>query len=318
MMASYKAIDYRIRPAKYAERLMIAEVAGRLRFHDVWTYRYVGLGSIYFTDFKLMHRALGISSMVSIEAETCDRERFDWNRPYATIDMHYGSTDAILPNLDWTPPSIVWLDYDGQISRSKLLDIEFLVRHAAPGSLLVFSLNCETPSPTGYEPGSDFVDALRAMVGVEVVDPSLKHEDLQGWSAAKVYRRIIASAIEGALASFNSLEASPQLFRRWRQVLNIEYKDGARMLTVGGIVYEARQEELYRSGAFEKLIFYRDAKDPYRIEVPRLTLKEMAHLENVVMHPPEEVLNPSWLTAKERRYYIQLYRYLANFVPVEM
>lgn len=318
MSGSYTKIDYRLRPAKYAERLMVAEVAGRLRFHDVRSYRYVGLGSIYFTDFKLMHRALGISSMVSIEAEEDDRERFDWNKPYSTIEMLYGTTDAVLPGLDWTPPSIVWLDYDGQLSQSKLLDVDLLLRKAAPGSLLLFSINAEPPSPPGRAPGSDLVDNLRAMVGTERVDPGLRREDLQGWAAARTYRRIIAATIEAALASANALIAAAGKRRLWRQLVNIEYSDNARMLTVGGVVHEADQEEAYRAGAFDRLGYFRDDEAAFRIEVPKLTLKEMAHLERSVMHPPEEVVDPTWLKPKERLQYLQLYRYLPNFVPAEI
>jgi hypothetical protein len=318
MTASYKKIDYRLRPAKHAERLMVAEVASRLRFHDVRSYRYVGLGSIYFTDFKLMHRALGISAMVSIEAEEDDRERFDWNRPYGTIEMQYGTTDAVLPGLDWSAPSIVWLDYDDQLSQSKLVDIDLLLRKAAPGSLLLFSVNAEPPSPPGHAPAGDLLAALRAMVGNERVDPALCREDLQGWAAARAYRRIMAAIAEAALASQNALIAAPEKRRRWQQVLNIEYKDGARMLTIGGIVYEAEQEDAYRAGAFERLGFFRDGETAFRIEVPRLTLKEMAHLERSVMHPPDEVAEPTWLTPKERRQYLQLYRYLPNFVPADI
>ncbi len=318
MTASYKKIDYRLRPAKHAERLMVAEAVGRLRFHDVRSYRYIGLGSIYFTDFKLMHRAHGIASMISIEAEEDDQERFDWNRPYSTIEMRFGTTDAILPSLDWSFPSIVWLDYDDQLSQTKLLDIELLIRNAASGSFLLFSVNAETPAPPGYQRGTDFVNALRTMVGSERVDPGLKHEDLQGWSAARVYRRIMLASVQAALASTNALISTPERRRRWRQILNIEYKDGARMLTIGGVIYEEKDEESYRAGAFDKLGFFRDGADSYRIEVPRLTLKEMAHLERSVMNAPEEVLDLPWLTPKERKHYLQLYRYFPNFVPVEV
>lgn len=318
MTASYKKIDYRLRPAKYVERLMIAELATRLRFHDVRSYRYVGLGSIFFTDFKLMHRALGIGSMISIEAEERDRERFDWNRPYDTIEMRYGTTDAVLPAMSWAEPSIVWLDYDDQISQSKLQDVDLLLRSAQPGSLLLFSINAEHPSPEGHRDGDDFVAALRSMVGPERVDPALRHEHLQGWSAAKVYRRIINAAAEASIATSNALIGDPQRHRRWQQLVNIEYQDGARMLTIGGIVYEAHQEHALVAGAFDKLGFHRDGEAAFRIGVPKLTLKEMGHLEKSAMKEPAEVQELAWLKPKDRSQFLELYRYLPNFVPAEI
>ncbi|WP_412549856.1 O-methyltransferase [Sinorhizobium meliloti] len=46
MPASYREIDYRIRPGKHAERLMMVEAFRHLRFGTVASYQYVGLGSV--------------------------------------------------------------------------------------------------------------------------------------------------------------------------------------------------------------------------------------------------------------------------------
>ena len=62
LSGSYNAIDYRLRPAKHAERAMLVEAAARLRFSDLQNYRYVGFGSIYFSDFEIFHKVLGIKS----------------------------------------------------------------------------------------------------------------------------------------------------------------------------------------------------------------------------------------------------------------
>jgi len=67
MTASYQLIDYSVRPAKFAERKMLSEMLGRLKvFGSLETYRYIGFGSIWFSDCVLFHRALGIEHMVSI------------------------------------------------------------------------------------------------------------------------------------------------------------------------------------------------------------------------------------------------------------
>ena len=87
MAASYREIDYRIRPAKYAERLMMVEAFRRLRFGSIESYQYVGLGSVYFSDFSLIHRTLGISKMVSIEKNEEDKSRFIENAPFSCIEL---------------------------------------------------------------------------------------------------------------------------------------------------------------------------------------------------------------------------------------
>ena len=67
-MAGKPKLDYRLRPAKSIERKMLAESFRRLsQFGRVDLYRYVGFGSLYFSDFLLFHKLLGFKHMLSIE-----------------------------------------------------------------------------------------------------------------------------------------------------------------------------------------------------------------------------------------------------------
>ena len=70
MAGSYRMVNYALRPAKAIERQMMGEALRRLHpFQRVEAYRYVGFGSIYFSDFQLVHRTLGLNSMISIEKD---------------------------------------------------------------------------------------------------------------------------------------------------------------------------------------------------------------------------------------------------------
>src|SRR5690606_4978275 len=83
MKDSFRRIDYSIRPAKYAERRMLCDIFRKLAaFEPVEHYRYVGFGSVWFADFMLFHRALGIRHMLSIEQAVGSRERFEANKPF--------------------------------------------------------------------------------------------------------------------------------------------------------------------------------------------------------------------------------------------
>lgn len=319
--ASYNNIDYRLRPGKYAERQMIVEAIGRLRFHDLKSYRYVGMGSIYFTDFKLLFRSLGISSMISIEQEEDDRDRFDWNKPYDQVQMLYGSTSVHLPALDWSHPSIVWLDYDGQIAGSKLDDLDLVVSKAASGTMVMISVNAEKPAPEGMrkeDREADPILALRTMIGRERTPTDLKPEQLRGAQAVKVYYRIIRDAVEASLARTNALITQPSQKLVWKQLLNFQYKDGASMITVGGAVFKAEHINSFDAGNFTALDFYRPDEKPYVIEIPRLTTKEMAQLEKSAALDPAICADLPWLDNKERSLFIKMYRYLPNFVSAEL
>ena len=124
MVGSYKKIDYGIRPAKYAERLMMCDAFRRLKFGTVESYQYVGLGSVYFSDFALFHRALDITKMVSIEDMPAEEEqRFRDNLPYSNIEILPGKTTTELLKVDLTLRTICWLDYDGQLDRYMFDDL---------------------------------------------------------------------------------------------------------------------------------------------------------------------------------------------------
>lgn len=60
MAGSFNKIDYRLRPAKHAERVMLCDLLRRMRFSSLESYQYVGFGSVAFVDFRMIHRALGI------------------------------------------------------------------------------------------------------------------------------------------------------------------------------------------------------------------------------------------------------------------
>jgi len=61
-------VNYVLRPAKNVERKMLCEAFQRLtNFASLREYRYIGFGSIFFSDFTLFHRNLGISDLIDID-----------------------------------------------------------------------------------------------------------------------------------------------------------------------------------------------------------------------------------------------------------
>src|SRR5438128_4044331 len=105
-------INYGLRPCKCIERKMLVEAFRCLgSWGRISSYRYVGFGSHFFNDFILVHKALGIRDMVSVEREKIKKERFDFNRPFKCVKMEYGESTDILPQLTWNVRTICWLDY---------------------------------------------------------------------------------------------------------------------------------------------------------------------------------------------------------------
>jgi len=145
-MSSDTKINFSLRPAKSIERKMLLEI-----FREVCPpkkvdeFQYIGFGSSFFTDFKLLHRSLNLSKMINIEInETSNNQkRIKFNKPYKCIELKFGSSNTVLPKLNWSKKSIVWLDYDKALQSYMLEDIETCCHNFKSGSILIISLRRE-------------------------------------------------------------------------------------------------------------------------------------------------------------------------------
>src|SRR6266496_2730130 len=84
---SYLTVHYELRPAKQVERRMLVDAllalsAAGFRIQD---YQYTGMGSVYFIDFMLFHRLIGLQKMLSVEYNTKIARRVEFNRPFDCV-----------------------------------------------------------------------------------------------------------------------------------------------------------------------------------------------------------------------------------------
>lgn len=311
MSASYRQVNYGSRAAKSIERKLIAQTLMRLeRFRPLDDYCYIGLGSIFYADFLLFHRVLGIRSMVSIEEDVAAAERFEFNLPLKCIDLRMDHSASVLPTLDWSVPCIVWLDYDGELDSGVLADIETVCGRAASGSVLLVTVNAQPVVLT--EPGSR-VARLHDLIGKELAPLDVVADaDLAGWRLARVSRRIIDAAIQRALADRNGALADGKL--SYQQLFNFEYADGPKMLTVGGILLtddESVAAEACRFGDLEQVA---TAESGVQIQVPVLTTREVLHLDSQL--PSASPPTSPGLPPREASHYARIHRHYPLFVDV--
>lgn len=131
MAGSYMKFNYNVRASKSVERKMILEVLKELCPPSVINnYQYIGLGSVFYTDFRLFHKDLNICDMVCIEGDVDDEERFRYNKPYKCVNLIMGHSSDILPKLDWEKPTISWLDYDDKLMPFMFSDIRTIINNA--------------------------------------------------------------------------------------------------------------------------------------------------------------------------------------------
>jgi len=87
-MKSYNSINYTLRSSKSIERKVIFEVIKEIvPPQELKNYRYIGFSSPFYADFRLVHRELGIDSLVCIEGGG-DKERMEFNKPYRCVIPH--------------------------------------------------------------------------------------------------------------------------------------------------------------------------------------------------------------------------------------
>ena len=316
-MASFEKVNYSLRPAKAVERKMLCDSFRRLSpFARVDTYQYVGFGSTYFSDFSLIHRSLGISHLISIEREIAMCERFMFNRPYRSIDLRFGESTELLPELDWNPKTIVWLDYDGKLTADVLADVATFCRSCTPGSVLAVSVNAHPDRvPPDQDPEKFRLALLKKRLGQYKVPADVGPKQLAGWDVALLNRRIVDQQIQSTLAERNGgLPANARLC--YNQLFNFHYRDGARMMTTGGLVYQVGQENIVSSCGFNQLDFVREHEHPYEIVVPNLTFKEMRHIDAQLPTENKPVIAP--VGDDDIAAYKAIYRYFPTFIEAEL
>lgn len=276
MTDSYRKIDYRLRPAKAVERRMIAEYFLRLRaFGKVEDYRYVGLGSVYFSDFALYHNVCGFNSMVSIEGveDVTIKKRFEFNAPFGSIDLQFGMTGTVLPKLSWEQKTAVWLDFDGVLDNSILTDIEFLGAKLSPFSIFLVSVNGELRD---LDQGKlSRMDVLVSRVGAaKIPAPYQGKNNISAGEVASVYRQILNNELQNAITKRNSGRELSE-FIQAEQVAFFKYADGVAMYTIGWVFFMEKDREKFKDCSYDSLPHFRNEGEPFFIDVPLITNSEI-------------------------------------------
>lgn len=313
MPASYRLVNFRLRPAKAIERKMIVEVCSRLgAFSNLLGFRYIGLGSPFFNDFASIHRRYGLTNLICIERESQDKDRFIFNRPFDCIEMHWGESTDVLPNLQWSGiPTIVWMDYDDPINDEILSDIGTIFRQLEPGSVALFTIQAEGNSFRSEEQSA--LDGLRTTIP-DFVPLGVTPEDMRGKRFQKLVRQIVDNEFKRALGQRNAA-VPPQNSVQYKQIFNMLYADNVRMTTIGGVIYRSDQSQRLANCEFSDFDFLRDGEVPFEIEVPVLTYSEQLKISADL---PSGDPALGFLASGDVSRYRRVYRYYPTFVEADL
>lgn len=273
---SFKQFHYGLRPSKQVERKIMIEVFLRLSRvgYNISDYTYLGFGSVYYVDFVMFHKYLFMKEMICVEWGNVEK-RMKFNKPFKFIKLKLGALMNHIPSMQRTKKYLVWLDYDRSLDPEMLQDIDGCLNRMARQSIFVITIDARPTLPKDQFDLEDKTAEERDRVTVETY---------QDWFSPYVEKEISLDTISRSHIASLFYEAVIERVRqtltrrgnglRFLQIFNYIYRDGAPMLTIGGIIGTEDDEEALQKSDILTHSFVRTSKDPLEISVPPLTIRE--------------------------------------------
>lgn len=306
---SYLKVHYELRPAKQVERRMLVDALQMLTASgfSIRDYQYTGMGSIYFVDFILFHRLLGIENMLSVEYNERISKRVQFNKPFDCVRTVIAPIGEVIPTLSRDSKHLLWLDYDGIVTRERLSDISCAATFLPVGSILVITLDIEPPDENG-EP-KDWLQYY-ADQAADYLSPSSTVEDFAESLLSRRNAEFVAKAIKSGITGRTGVQFIP--------TFHFVYQDGHRMLTMGGMIGSAAEKRRIRRGGLADARYFRGAfeDEPCLINVPRLTRKERQYLDGYMPCTDTWVPPDFELSSDNVKAYRDIYRFCPTYAEL--
>lgn len=274
--SSSNVVNYSIRHNKAIERSLVFESLSRLQIAGLFQNPlYVGLGSVWFSDFDLAHRILGVADMYSIEADDIMHQRATFNRLYRTLRVLKGDSTERVPELledialskrSW----IVWLDYDRELDEGRLDELRALVRRLPNDSVLLTTFSA---LHRRYAQKSGLRDRLTQLFDRTVVDAGVPNRVLASdeYFSQLLARETTASLVAEGLQAGRSGGCS--------RVVQLAYRDSVPMVTVGVALPSTEKASLVETlTSTDSWVGYEGSL----IQAPPLTAKEVQALRSLL------------------------------------
>lgn len=321
--SSYR-VQYDVRPAKQVERRMIVDALQRLAAVGlpISDYQYTGFGAIYFVDFVLLHKILGLNRLLSLEQDPSLETRVRFNRPFSCIDIKMVPASSEIPNLSRDVKHIVWLDYDGLLQKGFLSDIQSALTVLPPGSILLVTVDVEPPQDRDFMEVDPGFDSSKEVLGPQHWRRYFEYH-------ASSYLKLGLSDDDFGKSELiqRSIEILRAAFTRWTvargevqflPMFNFAYKDSHAMLTMGGMIAGRAEKRQLLASSITDTVYYRGDfnSPPFEIQVPRLTRKERSYLDREMPCADGWVPSEFNLPPEDVVSYRDIYRFLPAFAEI--
>lgn len=307
-------IDYELRPNKYVQRRMLVASISRIIGALNLSYQYVGFGALTFVDFKMFHKELQINHLVSIDGnDEYTLDKLEFNKPFYSIKICKGTSTKVLPDIDLTIPSIVWLDYTDSLQKYMFEDIEIVLQVVPKGSILVITCNRDLKKNKTPLRVADLEEMFEDLVPL-----GLEGDCCSAVNAPETIKRFFENRCKWCMEQ-RLPTAEPNV--RFHTLYSFIYGDPKRreaaMYTFGGIVLDKDYNaNLLNQGELE----FVGTEDAYEIKAPNLTNIEEAYLDRNMGNDAEEksVIDKGIISSDDLGLYKKLYKYLPSFHDVRL
>ncbi len=240
---------------------------------------YVGFGSIWFTDFILAHKVLGIRDMVSIEKDRIGFRRAKFNKPYKTVSVRHGNSTDILEKLLETRskkrPWVIWLDYDVSFGEGLREDCRMVIEKAPENTIFLITFN---GNERKYGNLRNRPNRLKGLFQ-DVTPHSLTRAQCEN-------ARMQQTLADLTISFMKSVAARPRL-GGFVPAFRVLYRDSAAMVTVGGVL----PSENKREGLLDKVRNDWKCMPGEIVVAPHLTIKEAIALQSQLPRPEDSSLS---------------------------
>jgi hypothetical protein len=314
-MPSSDFINFALRPNKSVERKLVFESLNVLgRTFKLPEYLYLGLGSVWFVDFLLAHKQVGINELVSFEKSSRLYSRAEFNKPFNCIEVRRGQSSQLIPAMNGRISDskiLAWLDYDSTLFHSCAFeDIELLCEVVRSGSIVIVTVNADVHRlQSAAEIDTGLLDEVETLLSLDEISDEDKiemiQEELEGRKTNLGARAAyLQKNIGDYLPEFSNLDLTSRNFPRllatavfnkfedalittgredksFVPIYNIKYKDTSQMLTFGGMICDSSDQARLDESEVWKLD-YINGMDQELIDVPPLTQKEKLALDQLL------------------------------------
>jgi hypothetical protein len=274
-------IPYHLRQNKAIDRSLFIDLLARInRYRNISDYSYIGFGGPFLEDFKVLHSALRIRNMISIESDKNVMARQKFNQPVSCVEIRNQLSGDFLTNHIFQEPSIVWFDYaiPAQLG-TQLAEAQSLVSKLTAGDVLKITLNA-SPEPLGKPAdGSDLRTYRAEEAAKRLADYGPAVVDIDDVTT-KNFPTLLLRALHSACK--RGVVGAPRLYVQ--PLTAFVYKDGQQMLTATAIILNhADKAAFFAQTRLEHWSHLNvEWAQPLSISVPDLSTKERLYVESLL------------------------------------